>query len=373
MYAVRELARAGGRVLGIDARHGCAQHSNQVQEHWRIADSDELLARLSALRASQSTPPVLLPTSDHYIEFVAQNATTLRDQFRFASCYSDVATVLLDKQQFHQLCQRHGLDTPQVWQAQDRTELDAVIDEICYPCILKPALIHRARVHLRGNKVLLARSRRELIEVFARLPDDVGGWLIQEVIPGTESNITLFAGYVNQAGEMQQAFTARKLRQYPPGFGSASLVESAVCPETARLSIDFLRAIGFRGVCGTEFKRDPRDGRLKIIEINPRPTLWFQLSHDANKRIVEAAWRDLSGLAVPEDRPQREDVQWRYALKDVASAWFYFRHRDFVFPAPETTASNRAQRKSWAVFDWRDPLPTLAEPLAYLYKSVWGR
>jgi D-aspartate ligase len=29
--------------------------------------------------------------------------------------------------------------------------------------------------------------------------------------------------------------------------------------------------IGYRGIAASEFKRDPRDGQIKLIEINPRP------------------------------------------------------------------------------------------------------
>jgi predicted ATP-grasp superfamily ATP-dependent carboligase len=106
-----------------------------------------------------------------------------------------------------------------------------------------------------------------------------------------------------------------------------------------------------------------------MIEINPRPTLWFQLSHAAGKRIADAAWCDLRGAAPLHDPPQRDGVLWRYALKDLASALFYRRHgADFVFPPPDVSASGVCTARTWAVHDPRDPLPALAEPLLYLRK-----
>jgi predicted ATP-grasp superfamily ATP-dependent carboligase len=221
--------------------------------------------------------------------------------------------------------------------------------------------------------VLLARTAQEFARHVEGMPDDLGGWLVQEIIPGAESEITLFGGYMDTAGEPRQAFTGRKLRQYPPGFGSASLVTGEQCAETLALTVDFLRRIGFRGICGAEYKRDPRDGRLKIIEINPRPTLWFQATHDAGKRITEAAVRDLAGGQARADARQDESVRWRYGLKDLASARFYRRDGGrFVFPAPDISSAAGTRVRSWPVFNAADPLPALAEPLGYLRKA-WRR
>jgi len=371
LYAARELQRAGRRTLGVDSSATCAAHSNALAACWRVGTDEELLQRLMQLGMQQEKPPVLVPANDRYIEFVGRHAAALQP-FHFPDCYAGLADVLLDKLRFHRLCQQHGMAVPGVWEARDRAALTAMAGQIVFPCILKPALIHRARAYLRGSKVVLARTPEELDACLARVPDDVGGWLVQEVIPGAESQITLFAGYASHNGEMQQAFTARKLRQYPPGFGSASLAMSETCAETAALTADFVRAIGFRGIFGAEYKRDPRDGQLKIIEINPRPTLWFQLSHAAGKRIVDAAWRDLRGAAPAPDPAQRDGVLWRYALKDLASALFYRRHRrDFVFPPPDLHAAGPRAAATWAVYDARDPLPALCERLVYLRK--WWR
>lgn len=293
--------------------------------------------------------------------------------FRSFPSYAGVASQLLDKLSFHALCQQHGMAVPGLWRADGPEQLAALADQLPFPCILKPALIHRAKDFLRGEKVLLAKSRQEYLAHVAHIPPGSGDWFVQEIIPGEESRITLFGGYIDRQGNARQACTVRKLRQYPPGFGSASLVWSQPCEETLELTLGFLRRIGFHGICGAEYKRDPRDGRLKIIEINPRPTLWFQVIHDAGCRVVEAAWRDMAGLAPLPDAMQRRDVRWRYLLKDLSSARFYRRHPDFVFPAPDVSAAALIGRKSWPVFSPRDPMPALAEPVGFLRKFLERR
>lgn len=375
LYAVRELARAGCTVAVADVAHGCALHSRYVQsasQHF-VGEVDAIERWLESIGSDGNERALLVPTSDIFIEYLLRHADALTSRFVFPAAYHGLAASLLDKADFHALCQTHGMATPGVWQAPNRAALAALAPAVPFPCILKPALIHHAREYLRGRKVLLARDRPEFEAHLADMPDDLGGWLVQEIIPGPESNITLFAGYVDQTGTPRQVFTARKVRQYPPGFGSASLVSSEPCVETEQLTLDFLSRIGFRGICGAEYKRDPRDGQLKIIEINPRPTLWFQITHEAGKRVVEAALRDLCGGAMPTDKPQDPSVRWRYALKDAASARFY-RHKgeSFLFPQPDVASAARLPRRSWPVFAVDDPWPALFEPLGYLRK-VWIR
>lgn len=373
LYAVRELSRAGFEVACADTARGCAMASRFLSASRRFVGEPAAVEEwLRSLRAGQSMPILLLPASDAFIEFTMQRFAAV-DGFRVFDCYRSMAGELLDKSRFHALCTEHGVATPGIWHAHDRAGLSALGESVPYPCILKPALIHRAREFLRGKKVLLARSRDEFDAHVAAMPEGLGGWLVQEIVPGPESEITLFAGYVDHGGTPRQAFTARKLRQYPPGFGSASLVDSAACRETLESSLDFLRRIGFRGICGAEFKRDPRDGRLKFIEINPRPTLWFQIAHDAGMRVAAAAACDMLDRPVPAETPQREDVAWRYALKDAASARFYRRHgKGFVFPAPATATKSQVAVRSWPVFARDDARPAFVEPLGYLRKA-WKR
>ncbi|HEY4530688.1 MAG TPA: hypothetical protein VIG97_10260 [Luteimonas sp.] len=368
LYAVREAAGAGLRVGLLDASRGCAFHS-------RHASRKELISAgglLEALRrnGTRDSPPVIVPTSDLWIEALMSSVPGLGTLANVFPAYSGLAGTLLDKQRFHQLCLQNGIETPGVWQVEDGNALRALVDSIPFPCILKPALIHRARAFLRGKKVLLSRTRDEYLSHIDNMPEGLGGWLVQEIIPGPESEITLFGAYVARDGTARQVFTGRKLRQYPAGFGSASLVTSRECGETRALTLSFLDRIGFQGICGAEYKRDPRDGRLKMIEINPRPTLWFQATHDAGLRIVEAAWRDLNDHEPLPEAGQKQDVRWRYLLKDAASAAFYKRSTEFIFSAPDVSSSEAAGTRSWPVFQLGDPLPALAEPFGFIRKAL---
>jgi D-aspartate ligase len=373
LYAIRELARAGHELYLVDTDEGCAFHSKYVERarSLRTKDLQKVEQWLLSGFHESLIKPILLPTNDVFVEFIIQRQHRLSAVFNYPACYTEVATSLLNKFSFHDLCRLHGLPTPGLWYAGDATALTQMHQEIPYPCILKPVYIHRARTFLKGRKVLIVNSSSELNALTRTLPEDVGGWIVQEIIPGPESGITLFGGYLDKSGQLRQGFTGRKLRQYPPGFGSASLVVSQPCPETHIIALEFLQRIGFRGVCGAEFKRDPRDGVLKIIEINPRPTLWFQLTHDAGCRVVEALVRDLAGQAPLDEHSQSKEHLWRYLFKDITSSFIYrFLKADHVLPVPDSSGRLGATGYSWPVFSTADPVPVLFELMGYLRKFL---
>lgn len=141
--------------------------------------------------------------------------------------------------------------------------------------------------------------------------------------------------------------------------------------ELAAAGFGVLGVSGYKGIAHVEFKRDPRDGRLRMIEINPRPALWFQLASTAGVDIVAAAADDLSGRPIAPGREQRDGVRWRYGLKDAyAAASYRLRPAASLFPAPDVGSG---PIRSGALWDRHDPLPAIAEPLLYLTKAIRRR
>jgi predicted ATP-grasp superfamily ATP-dependent carboligase len=192
--------------------------------------------------------------------------------------------------------------------------------------------------------------------------------LVQEIVEGPESEITLWCGHVTGQG-VQNGFTARKLRQFPPGFGSASLVQSNAEPDSARIAEALLTNLGYHGTAAAEFKRGP-DGQLKIIEINVRPSLWFSVTDPAGRPVVVSAYRDLAGLSPLTERGQAQGVRWRYALKDLYSRLFYLSKPGFILPRPDIRTAGPARRRTFAVFAWDDPMPALAELRNFATKAM---
>ena len=371
LYAVRELGRAGVPVLGVtrEWQPGCtSKHLSAC-----IVEPDEArrLERLMAHFPADTPRPVLIPTSDQDIEFIARHADLLSQRFVFQPSYAqDLIQTLLTKERFYALCEAEGVAYPRLWRCLPG-ELAGLRDQIAYPCMVKPSRIHDVKSLMAGQKGWIAEDAAAFDRLRAQIPAAAGVLLLQEIVPGPESAITLHATYVDRSGAFRQPISARKLRQYPPGFGSASLVVSAPEDGSRDIARRLLGALGYRGIAAAEFKRDPRDGRLKVIEINARPSLWFALATGAGQRLTLAAYHDLAGTgqSLPENA-QTDGVVWRYAFKDMYSALFYRFRKGFVLPPPDTAVVGGVRRRVHPVFAADDPLPMLAEWWHFVRKAL---
>src|SRR5438105_868251 len=67
-------------------------------------------------------------------------------------------------------------------------------------------------------------------------------------------------------------FTKRVIRRFPAMTGTACYAITDRIPEAAELGNRLFRHVALRGLANVEFKRDVRDGTLKLIECNARFT-----------------------------------------------------------------------------------------------------
>ena len=140
--------------------------------------------------------------------------------------------------------------------------------ELRFPVVLKPRnapeFRHRFRAHL-----LTAADPEELRRAWER----AGPYEPQvcEVIPGDDSRLWTYGSYRDASGRALATFTGHKLRQWPVGFGAARAAESWWDPDLAARCDALLDALGYHGISQVEVKRDERDGRDYLIEVNARP------------------------------------------------------------------------------------------------------
>src|SRR5207253_4932714 len=120
------------------------------------------------------------------------------------------------------------------------------------------------------KKAFPARDHPELIAQYQRAlkvtpAEDL---LVQELIPGSGEEQYSVAAFCLE-GEVLVSMTARRRRQYPFDFGlSSSFVEAVSVPELIPLAERLLGATQVSGMVEVEFKRDPRSGEPKLLDVN---------------------------------------------------------------------------------------------------------
>jgi predicted ATP-grasp superfamily ATP-dependent carboligase len=182
--------------------------------------------------------------------------------------------------------------------------------------------------------------------------------LFQEAVPGPESRIESYHVYVDGQGTIVAEFTGRKIRTFPLSCGHSTALETTDALDIRTLGRDIVRKLDLRGVAKFDFKRGP-DGRLHLLEINPRFSLWHHLGAIAGVNLPALVFADLMGLPRPPGRTARVGVRWCKPWTDVRAA------RACGMPASAWLLwSLRCEAKSSVA--WDDPMPLLRGILSKL-------
>lgn len=181
----------------------------------------------------------------------------------------DMMQAVSDKAALFALAESLQVPIPQTFHltgAGDLAQVAAQLDT--YPVVVKPAL---SRMPVAGGfltgGVSYAADRQELEHLYATSPVLQYPSLIQEKIVGPGTG--LFTLY--DTNRHLALFSHQRLREKPPSGGVSVVSQSIPLDEEMVESAGrLLRAIGFIGVAMVEFKRDQRDGKAKLMEINGR-------------------------------------------------------------------------------------------------------
>ncbi len=139
------------------------------------------------------------------------------------------------------------------------------------------------------------------------------------MIPGGDERIWTLGSYRDAAGRPLASFTGRKLRQWPPGFGTGRAAEAHWDPAYAERGHALLDALGFHGLSQLETKRDPRDGRDHLIEVNTRSWLWVGLAAAAGVNLPLAAYLDAVGRPRRWPPGHRGGLRWMLGTRHVGA------------------------------------------------------
>jgi predicted ATP-grasp superfamily ATP-dependent carboligase len=122
------------------------------------------------------------------------------------------------------------------------------------------------------------------------------------------------------------------------------------------MTTSLIRKIDFYGIVDAEFKRDPRDGLFKFIEVNPR--VWMQNVFPSRYgcNLPYMAYLDAVKKPLPENPlfVQNYAVKWVYFLEDMQSIQAQMRDRSIRL---RTIVPAYNLRNEFALFAWDDPLP----------------
>jgi predicted ATP-grasp superfamily ATP-dependent carboligase len=315
---VRSLGRHGIPVWVVKHGEALAGYSRYAQRRLRWPDVTELgqlmfLQRLAEEHGLDGW--VLFPTTEETASLVSRNHAELSKHYCLTTSPWSEHAVAADKRLAYQRAESLGIDVPRTWYPESAAEVADL--DLEFPVILKPA-VGGPHNSLTDEKAWRIEDRDALLAQY-----DVASTLvpahhvmIQELIDGGGEHQLSFAAACRN-GEALAYLTARRTRQYPIDFGRAStFVETIDRPDIVKHSLRLLGSLELTGLVEIEYKHDPRDGRIKLLDVNPRSWGWHSIGAAAGADFAHVAWREARGETITLTRG-RPGVRWVRLAIDV--------------------------------------------------------
>ncbi len=317
----RDLGRRGVPVLIMDCtRTGSAvpsRYAAKILGPDPYHDEDAFIEALLRVGAQLPQRAVLFPAGDDYVVPVAKAAERLGAGFLLPFAGWEVMARCNDKWQQIEAARRAGVHVPESVYVDPAVGHAGLDGRVPYPAILKPAVPQAGRHHL-GAKLVPVQGAAQL-PAACETASVCGPLVLQEYIPGDDDDFYYLGSYLDARSQPLAVFTGRRLRQYPRGHGSTRIAESVWMPEVAEPGLRLLQELRYHGVSHVEFKRDPRDGRFKLIEINTRHYGTHSLAAACGVDLSATAYADALGRPRTAGR-QREGVRWLHLSTDLVGS-----------------------------------------------------
>ena len=333
---IRSLGRAGIPVFGVHQdRWEPSARSRYLRGifcwDFSAASAATSVAFLLDIAKRVGQRPVLIATSDITAVFLADNAESLAERYLFSTASAEVVRTFASKKETADLCRQLGVPTPETAMPSCRSDLVNFARSARYPVIVKAESGDFLQERKRRGRISIVTSEKELLDIYDLNAEiEHPKLIVQEYIPGGDDTIWMFNGYFNQRSECLFGATGRKLRQFPIHRGSTSL---GVCESNeivAQQTLRLMEAVRYRGPLDIGYRFDARDGKYKLLDVNPRIGATFRLFAAGNELdVARAIYLDVTGQSIPPAQvcPGRK---WIVESNDLISGVNYLRERQLT-------------------------------------------
>ena len=358
LSVARSLGRDGIKVHVLN-------HVTEYVSHSRYAewvplpageDFEETWASyLLGPESEQLRGAVLLSCSDVGIELLARHREALAEKFTLDESNKDAQLCMLNKLCTYRVAVAAGVPTPRFWTATNCEQVVALREQLVYPLLVKPLLSHVYERRFR-KKFAVAHNFDQLLDAYETVSSAGIETMLVEMIPGPDDRSCSYYTYLDENSEPLFDFTKRIFRRFPTNMGGACYHITDWNPEVRDVALKLFRQAGLRGLAHVEFKRDDRDGQLKLFECNARFTAANCLVAASGYDLARFVYNRLTG------RPQEPLGAYKLGLRlwDPLPDFYAFR---------ELRKRGQLTTRQWLLsilhpqmltfFKWYDPLPTL--------------
>jgi len=358
----RSLGRKSIKVIGLDYRKNIGFYSRYIKPipcPHPLKEEKEFIEFLLWIARKQNEKIVLFITADDFLISISRNRKILSEYVLMNISSENLIESIADKYKQYKIIHDAGFLVPKTFLPINLDEVDKIRRELAYPVFVKAREVTSWWDKIKGGgKGFFIKNNRELMDTFKMLFELKVEAIVQELIHGPDTNHFKVCCYISQQNEILLAFTLQKIRQFPIRFGVGSVVQSIHYPKLLRTGLKLFRDIDYRGVGSAEFKLDEKDGKLKLIEINPR--YWQQniLADKCGMNFPLTNYLEVTGQKPEHIVNFKVGTKWINICSDFES-YLSYKNLDEL-NGRQWLASLRGD-KIFSVFAWDDIIPGFYE------------
>lgn len=266
LTAAKSIKKKGFRViLFYETRHSYGYHTKYADIKIKapsISEDKSSFHPFFLKHIKDYQIDAAIPMFDNSAEYLSKNKTELNEYLKFIIPDYEIFNRGYDKNEFMLFCQQNGFPHPSTFFNLSLDNASTVHDTIRFPAIIKPNITNGAR----GFKIV--QSTEEVIKFTPEILSSFGNCHIQEYIPpgGKQYLVSI---YTNN-NELINSTVIDKIRYYPVKGGSSCFNQTIERDDLIDLCYNIQKKLSWNGFAHYDLIEDPRDGSIKVMELNPR-------------------------------------------------------------------------------------------------------
>jgi D-aspartate ligase len=278
LYTAHSFARYNIPVFGFDYNRAnpgfYSRHIKSIHCFHPFHEPERLLKQIIAETSSLNSKPILIPSSEEFIAFVAESRNEIQKYYNFILPEKNVIENILNKEGQFEMARKSNFNVPYYRRIETLSELKQFLVDYKNNKVILKALHQAAWKSNSIRKAYIANNYKDVLNIGNGLIEKGLGIIVQNIIEGDCTNNFEFNSLMIQ-GEIIESCVIQKIRQYPPDFGAASCIQTTHNPAIEEMGRNFVIRNRIEGFSNTEFKMNPDNGMYYFIETNAR--VWMQI------------------------------------------------------------------------------------------------
>lgn len=299
---------------------------------------------------SKNHVDITIGVSDFSAEILSKNKNEIESYTKILIPDYSIFSRVVNKLTLMEYCMKHDIPCPQTYNINE-SNLGELAKKIKFPVIIKP---------IRGVGALgivRCESSNELMEKYRKITSKYGSLLVQEFIPQKNGMQYQAEAFLDKEGKMRACVVIDKPRFFPVNGGTSSVNSTIHHSEILFNTKKILEGLKWVGAADVDYILDPRDGKAKVLEINPRVTAGIKIAFAAGVDFSDLYLKTLQNTPHSAINDYKVGVYCRNLFLEIM--WWLYSSKEMKkntpFPFFKLFGSNVVEQ----TFSIDDPLPML--------------